>query len=229
MDGFLPARSFQGTRPGYVYKMGDGGLGYYPDNSQSVPMASQPPSSALHTPQGDSHRPVVTGTGVTPAQQRAVVSTPPQSHAKTDGVPRTGAMHDPGTSMPPLPTSTSTTASEPPATAFQTYQQRVAQQRLELMRQQMLAAGMHMAPSAASMAALSTPAYDPAAALAEKRRRAEQAQMKQEEEDDGAVGEADEAVRRLRLQLFFSSFFLFFFSYFFPTVFCRLFATWSTL
>jgi len=33
--GFEAASSFQGARPGFVFKSGDAGLGYYPDARQS--------------------------------------------------------------------------------------------------------------------------------------------------------------------------------------------------
>ena len=31
---FIPASSFRGSRPGYVFKAGDEGLGYYVDHAQ---------------------------------------------------------------------------------------------------------------------------------------------------------------------------------------------------
>merc|ERR1711935_1029079 len=31
MEGFIAVPSFEGERPGYVFKQGDAGLGYYPD------------------------------------------------------------------------------------------------------------------------------------------------------------------------------------------------------
>ena len=31
LEGFIAAESFQGAKPGHVFKMGRAGLGYYPD------------------------------------------------------------------------------------------------------------------------------------------------------------------------------------------------------
>lgn len=44
--GFEPAASFQGARPGYVFRTGDGGLGYYPDSGAAAARSGLTASSS---------------------------------------------------------------------------------------------------------------------------------------------------------------------------------------
>lgn len=59
-DGFVPADGFEGARPGYAFKLGEQGLGYYPDPCASTTGARQGGSSSQQEEEG---APAVNGSG----------------------------------------------------------------------------------------------------------------------------------------------------------------------